>query len=221
MDYLTVNIEKLLVWAVVFFTYLKANMNAWGVSSTWVSDVESKLADLQAAHTVWINPATKTKAAHTDMEAKRVIFAKAIGPLVQNLRSLPTLTAADYDYLEITPPNKGHHPKHPRPKTWIVLTVKVHGQGVVDFHYHDENTPSSTAKPADAHEAVIRISFADAEPASAEELTDDMVITVTRTPHQVVFPAEHIGKRLHASGAWVSPTGERGPWGPVVSTIIA
>jgi hypothetical protein len=212
MEYLTVNIEKLLAWAVAFFAYLEANMGTWSVSTTWVSEVRSKLTDLQNAHAVWANPATKTKAAHTDMEAKRRAFATAVEPLVQNVRSLPMLTPEDFDLLQINPPNRGHHPKKPRPKTWIVLTIKVYGQGVVEFHYHDVNTPSSVAKPPEAHEAVIRVGFAETELASTEELKD-MVITVTRTPHRIVIP-EHVGKRLYAAG-------EIGPWGPIVSVIVA
>jgi hypothetical protein len=220
MNYLSVNIEKLLAWSVAFFAYLEANMTTWNVSSTWVSEVKSKLTDLQNAYAVWANPATKTKAAHTDMETKRQIFAKAVEPLVQNLRSLPALTPEDYDLLQIAPPYTGSHRKKPQPKTWPVLTIKVHGQGVVELLYHDSDTPSSTAKPSEAAEVVIRMGFSEAIPASAEELKD-MIITITRTPHHLTLPAERVGQKLHAAGAWVNPTGERGPWGPVVSAVVS
>ncbi|MDR3195022.1 MAG: hypothetical protein LBT76_07015 [Tannerella sp.] len=220
MTYLPQNIEQLITWATVFFVCLKANIGTWGVNEVWVTEVETKFTDMQEAHTIWVNPATKTKAAHTDMEAKRTLFVKAVEPLVQNLKTLPMLTPMDYDLLGIPAPSSGHHPKYPTPTRWPELTLEVHGQGTVDVHYHDVETPSSTAKPHGVQEAVIRLGFLDHEPASADELTEKPV-TMTRTPHRIVFSSEYSGKKLYAAGAWLNPTGERGPWGPIVKVVVS
>jgi hypothetical protein len=220
MNVLRGNIEQLIAWAIAFFTYLKAHMTAWGVSSTWVTDVENRFTALQNAYAVWVDPATKTKAAHTEMESKREEFVTAVEPLIQNLRMLPTVTPTDCNLLQITPRTTGHRPKFPPPETWPLLTVEVYGQCTADIHYRDVNTPLSRAKPHGVHEAVVRLGFAEETPASVDELTETP-ITLTRTPHRVVFPSDRAGKKLHAAAAWVNPTGERGPWGPVVSVILS
>ncbi|MDR2120525.1 MAG: hypothetical protein LBP64_06590 [Tannerella sp.] len=214
------NIEVLLAWAASFFTYLKLNMLNWGISESWEKDVEIKLNDLQNAHSIWINPSTKTKASHTAMIEKRKVFVKAVEPLIQNLRSLPTLQPSDYDILQIAPPSSGRQPKYPPPVTWPVLTLDVLGQCTADLRYHDINTPLSIAKPRGVHEAVIRIGFSAETPESVDDLTETPV-TITRTPYRLVFPLDNAGKKLHAAGAWVNPTGERGPWGPIVSVILS
>jgi hypothetical protein len=220
MEYLTINIELLLAWSAAFFSYLKTNMSTWGVSTAWVTEVETKLTDLQNAHAVWANPATRTKAAHTGMKAKRVIYVKAVEPLVQNLRTLPTLTLQDYDILQIAPPSKGPHPKYPPIITWPVLSFNIHGQGTIDLDYHDVETPLSRAKPRGAQSAFIRIGFRTEPPTSPEDLKDRL-ITITRAPHHLVLPPEYVGQKFWAVGAWISTTGEPGPWGPFVEGILA
>jgi hypothetical protein len=220
MKILRGNIEQLIAWAVTFFAYLKTHLTTWGVSTAWVTEVETKFSDMQEAYNYWSNPATKTKAAHTDMEEKRKVFVKAVEPLIQNLRTLPTLTPPDYALLQITPSGSGPGPKKPVPSSWPLLTLGVHGQGVVDIHYRDVNTPLSKAKPDGAHEIVIRLGFNNEASASVDDLTETP-ITATRTPHRVTFPLERLGQRLHASGAWVNPTGERGPWGPIASVVVS
>ncbi|MDR2119676.1 MAG: hypothetical protein LBP64_02200 [Tannerella sp.] len=214
------NIDALLAWAVSFFTYLKLNMSNWGVSESWEKEVEIKLNDLQAAHGVWGNPASRTKAAHTEMMERRKVFVKAVEPLVQNLRSLPMLKPSDYDILQIAPPYSRRQYRHPPPETWPALTLDVLGQCTADLRYHDVNTPLSIAKPRGVHEAIVRLGFAAETPESVDDLTETL-ITITRTPHRLVFPLDAAGKKLHAAGAWVNPTGERGPWGPVVSVFLS
>ncbi|MDR2041310.1 MAG: hypothetical protein LBP98_03205 [Tannerella sp.] len=220
MNYVTVNIEQLLAWSAAFFSYLKTNMSTWGVSATWVTEVETKMTDVQHAYAVWANPATRTKAAHTDLLAKRVIYAKAIEPLVQNLRSLPTLALQDYDILQIAPPNKGPHPKYPPITTWPLLSLQVHGQGTVDLEYHDVETPLSRAKPRGAQSAFVRIGFRAEPPTSPEELTD-VLLSITRTPHHLTLPPQYVGQKCWAVGAWISTVGEPGPWGPFVEVVLA
>ncbi|MDR2139450.1 MAG: hypothetical protein LBP50_07875 [Tannerella sp.] len=220
MNVLKGNIEQLIAWAISFFTCLKAHMATWGISATWVTEVENKFTDLQNAHATWVNPATRTKAAHTLMEEKRQLFVHAVEPMIQNLRTLPTLTPQDYNLLQIAPPSKGPGPAFPPPETWPLLTVEVHGQCTADIHYRDVNTPLSRAKPRGVHEAIVRMGFAEETPTSVDDLTETP-LTLTRTPHRVVFPSDRAGKILHLVAAWVNPTGKRGPWGPVVSVFLS
>jgi hypothetical protein len=220
MHYLTMNIEQLLIWSISFFSYLNTKATEWGVNPTWVSEVEAKLTDLQNAHTIWVDPATRTKAAHTDMEAKRVIYVGAVEPLVQNLRSLPTLALQDYDILQIAKPSKGKHPHYPPIKTWPVLSLEVHGQCTADVDYHDVETPLSRAKVRGAQSVLVRLGFPAEIPAKPEDLTD-MLITLTRAPHRITFGPEYAGRKLYAVGAWVGTTGEHGPWGPFVEVILS
>ncbi|MDR1676520.1 MAG: hypothetical protein LBR86_08650 [Tannerella sp.] len=214
------NIERLLMWSETFFGYLNTKMTAWGVSAAWVAGAGAKLADLQRAHAVWVNPATRTKAAHADMEAKRAIYVDAVEPLVQNLRSLPMLEPQDYSILQIAPPNRGPRPKYPPIKTWPVLTVKVHGQCTVSLDYHDVETPLSRAKPRGAQSVLIRIGFPAETPDAPEDLTD-MLLTLTRAPHRITFAPEYAGRKLCAIGAWISTTGKQGSWGPFVEVILS
>jgi hypothetical protein len=210
----------LIAWAVTFFTYLESHLASWSVSGLWVTEVHAKLDLMSKAYDVWANPATRTKAAHDDMEVKRTDFVKAVEPLVQNLKSLPGLTQYDYDMLQIPGPSGGHNPVLKVPKSWPLLTLVVKGQGSVEFHYNDSDTPNSTARPHGAQAAVVRMGF----PGKAEPSIDDLTyapLSMTRTPEVRLFPHMYVGQTLFAVAAWVSPTGERGSWGPMVKIVLS
>ncbi|MDR1455483.1 MAG: hypothetical protein LBJ01_07530 [Tannerella sp.] len=221
MSYLPQNMAALISWGDSFFVYLGAHQTEWGVSAPWVTEVSGKFDRMKASHDVWNNPATQTKAAHADMEEKRAAFEQGVEPLVQNLKTLPGLTPYDYEMLQIPEPGRGkHHPKYGKPKGWPLLWLAVQGQGSVEFHCNDVATPNSTARPRGVHEAVVRMGFTDKESPSIDDLTYTP-LTMTRTPQRRLFPPEYAGQTLHAIAAWVNPTGERGPWGPMVKIVVS
>jgi hypothetical protein len=221
MSYLPRNVAELISWGDSFFVYLGAHQAEWGVSAPWVTEVHDRFDRLKASHDVWNNPATRTKAAHADMEEKRAAFKQGVEPLVQNLKTLPGVTSYDCERLRIPQSGRGGpHPKFGKPTGWPLLRLAVRGQGSVEFHYNDVATPNLTARPRGAREAVVRMGFSDKESPSVDDLTY-MPLSMTRTPQRRLFPPEYAGQTLYAVAAWVNPTGERGPWGPRVKIVVS
>jgi hypothetical protein len=214
------NIEKLIVWSATFVAGVEEHAVAWGLSPQWVADVRARFEVLKATYEVWEDPATRTRAAHAGMEDARGDFRKVVKPLVRNLKSLPALTVYDYELLQIPARRSGgYHPALAPPKTWPVLRLEVVGHGVVVFHYRDAETMDSPARPRGAHAAVIRTAFRNDGSPAVDEL-NGLTFMMTRSPKRHVFPLECIGDTLHAVAAWISPTGETGPWGSVTTVVV-
>lgn len=83
----------------------------------------------------------------------------------------------------------------------------------------DETTPTRKAKPAGVLGAEIWTKVGETPPANEGELR--FVAVDTSAPYVLNFPVADGGKTAYYWLRWVSPTGERGPWGEQSQATIA
>lgn len=111
----------------------------------------------------------------------------------------------------------------PVPTTRPVLTIDAGQRLQHIYHWRDEGTPTSKARPAGVKHLELRIATTAAgASAPADPDAYPHVATDPATPHLLAFDAADGAKTAHVLGRWVNTAGEPGPWStPVNATVLA
>jgi hypothetical protein len=106
---------------------------------------------------------------------------------------------------------------HSAPALFVQFHVEPAGVGQLVIHFRVLDAEGK-ARPKGCAGAYVKWLVADKPASSIGELKDDRL--ATRTPYILTFADTLRGKTVSIALCWQDNKGRRGPWGPMVSTII-
>lgn len=210
---------------------LQVNGTAWGVPTGDVSALQT----LTGAADTALRQAKSGDRTETITAQCRMAFDELKGKMRaikdRYLRS-PPLGPDNYPRLLLhmhdTEPTS-----HGRPTGQIQISISFAGKGLIKLYL---GPVAGTDKPAGSHwfytiyEGIMPHGGATLEEAAGPKhylmrppLSGDELLFLNRTrrgSEMREFPAEEAGKTAYYCGRYENAKGEKGPWGPLVSTII-
>jgi hypothetical protein len=225
-DWLPKNHEALYDFIMQAMSYLSnpVNRDRMGFANTtpqgiWLTETcTPKFTAFTTAFSNWKNPAERTPVKTTTLEkaekACREMFRKLYTGCLKNS---PVVTDEDLQSMGLPARHSGGGKPVPPPTTFVAATVTPIGQGIIEIHFRDKGSDSK-AKPAGVHGAEIAWAILDTPPIEYEELTHSSFDT--QTPLRMTFENHLRGKILYFALRWENTTGEKGPWGEIMSAII-
>lgn len=157
-------------------------------------------------------------------QAREALTAK-MRPMAAQMRAKRKMgSMSDADLAAAGVPPADTTPSAPPPPTSRpVITIEAGQRLRHTYHWRDETTPTSKARPAGVKHIELRIALTAAgTPAPADPAAYPHVATDPATPHLLEFDAADGAKTAHVIGRWVSTAGEPGPWSlPVNATVLA
>ncbi|MGE4196040.1 MAG: hypothetical protein AB7G11_02805, partial [Phycisphaerales bacterium] len=157
------------------------------------------------------------QAAKQSKDESRSGLTAAIRPLVRRLQASTVVSDAEKASLGITVAQQPG-PIGP-PTTAPICSIECGARLQHTLRFVDETTPTRKAKPAGVLGVEIWNKVGETPPANESELR--FVAVDTNAPYVLNFPAADGGKTAYYWMRWVSPTGERGPWGEQSQATIA
>lgn len=204
-------------WVNNFVTYATANMAALGLVAADLTPVSTAQTAFISGFADHIAARAAAQAAKQAKDQARRDLTAAIRPLVRRLQASPQVNDAEREALGITvaqtPGTIGP------PTTAPVCTIECGARLQHTLRFVDESTPTRRAKPPGVLGVEIWNKVGETPPASESELR--FVAVDTSAPFVVSFAAADGGKTAYYWLRWVSPTGERGPWGEQSQATIA
>lgn len=204
-------------WVNNFVTYATANMGTLGLVAADLTPVSAGQTAFISGFADHIAARAAAQAAKQAKDQARRDLTAAIRPLVRRLQASPQVSDAEREALGIT---VAQNPGHIGPPTTApVCTVECGARLQHTLRFVDESTPTRRAKPPGVLGVEIWNKVGETPPASESELR--FVAVDTSAPFVVNFTAADGGKTAYYWLRWVSPTGERGPWGEQSQATIA
>ncbi|MFO0858377.1 MAG: hypothetical protein U0640_13595 [Phycisphaerales bacterium] len=204
-------------WQSNFVTYANANLAALGLVAADMVPIttgQTAWATAFPAHVAAVNAA---KAAKQTKDESRAAYVAAIRPLVRRLQASSVVSDAEKASLGITVAQQPG-PIGP-PVTAPICSISCGARLQHTLSFVDETTPTRKAKPAGVLGVEIWNHVGIAPPAGEGDLR--FVAVDTNAPFVLNFPSADGGKTAYYWLRWVSPTGERGPWGEQSQATIA
>ena len=204
------------VWQDTIAQVALENSTAWLLDTAWLENqFEPARAAWVEAWEAYQNPGTRTKLITATKNEKRADYEKLLMVLAANLRVNTRLT--DDDRRAVGVPIRDTTPTPaPVPVTYPVASIDTSTMRRLTIKYRDSGS-SSTAKPKGVHGAEIKWLIAEERPA-VEELANSTFDT--GSPYTLNFTDPERGKRVWICLRWENTRGEKGPWGPMVNSII-
>jgi hypothetical protein len=204
-------------WQSNFVTYANANLAALGL-------VAADMTPITAAQSPWVNGFTAhiaavnaAKAAKQTKDEARAAYVAAIRPLVRRLQASNVVSDAEKASLGITVAQTPG-PIGP-PTTAPICSIECGMRLQQTLRFVDSATPTRKAKPAGALGVEIWNKVGTTPPTGESDLR--FVAVDTNAPYVMNFDSADGGKTNYVWMRWVSPTGERGPWGEQAQATIA
>jgi hypothetical protein len=204
-------------WQSNFVTYANANLAALGLTAadmTPITTAQTGWATAFPAHVAAVNAA---KAAKQTKDEARAAYVAAIRPLVRRLQASSVVSNAERESLGITVANEPS-PIGP-PTTAPLCSIECGARLQHTLRFVDETTPTRKAKPLGVLGVEIWNKVGETPPANESELR--FVAVDTNAPFVLNYNSADGGKTAYYWMRWVSPTGERGPWGEQSQATIA
>ena len=204
-------------WQSNFVTYANANLAALGLVAADMVPIttgQTAWATAFPAHVAAVNAA---KGAKQTKDESRAADVAAIRPLVRRLQASSVVSDAEKASLGITVAQQPG-PIGP-PVTAPICSISCGARLQHTLSFVDETTPTRKAKPAGVLGVEIWNHVGIAPPAGEGDLR--FVAVDTNAPFVLNFPSADGGKTAYYWLRWVSPTGERGPWGEQSQATIA
>ena len=204
-------------WQSNFVTYANANLAALGLTApdmTPVTAAQSGWASAFPAHIVAVNAA---KAAKQTKDEARSAYIAAIRPLVRRLQASAVVSDAEKSSLGITVAQASS--PIGAPTTSPIISIECGNRLQQVLRFSDSATPTRKAKPPGALGVEIWNKVGITPPTGESDLR--FVAVDTNAPYLMNFDSVDGGKTNYVWMRWVSPTGERGPWGEQAQATIA
>jgi hypothetical protein len=204
-------------WVTNFVTYANANLAALGLVAADMTPVTTNQTTFNTNFAAHIAAKAAAQAAKQAKDEGRSGLTAAIRPLVRRLQASSAVSNAEREALGI---NVAAEPSPIGPPTTAPLcSIECGARLQHTLRFVDETTPTRKAKPAGVLGVEIWNKVGETPPASESELR--FVAVDTNAPYVLNFPAADGGKTAYYWLRWVSPTGERGPWGEQSQATIA
>jgi hypothetical protein len=204
-------------WQSNFVTYANANLAALGLVAADMVPIttgQTAWATAFPAHVAAVNAA---KAAKQTKDESRAAYVAAIRPLVRRLQASPLVSDAEKASLGITVAQSSG-PIGP-PTTAPIVSIECGNRLQQVLRFVDSATPTKKAKPPGALGVEIWNKVGTTPPTGESDLR--FVAVDTNAPYVLNFDSADGGKTNYVWMRWVSPTGERGPWGEQAQATIA
>lgn len=204
-------------WVTNFVTYANANLAALGLVAADMTPVTTNQTTFNTNFAGHIAAKAAAQAAKQSKDDARAGLTASIRPLVRRLQASSVVSDAEKASLGITVAAEPS-PIGP-PTTAPICSIECGARLQHTLRFVDETTPTRKAKPAGVLGVEIWNKVGDTPPATEAELR--FVAVDTSAPYVLNFPAADGGKTAYYWMRWVSPTGERGPWGEQSQATIA
>lgn len=204
-------------WQSNFVTYASANLAALGLVAADMVPITAGQTAWAAAFPAHVAAVAAAKAAKQTKDESRAAYVAAIRPLVRRLQASPLVSDAEKASLGITVAQTSG-PIGP-PTTSPIVTIECGNRLQQVLRFVDSATPTKKAKPPGALGVEIWNKVGTTPPTGEADLR--FVAVDTNAPYVLNFAAEDGGKTNYVWMRWVSPTGERGPWGEQAQATIA
>lgn len=216
-DYIPGSDANFQAWQSNFVTYANANLAALGLTAADMAPVTAAQSTWATAFPAHVAAVAAAKAAKQTKDEARAAYVSIIRPLVRRLQAAPQVSDAERAALGITvrqePSPIG------APTTSPICTIECGARLQQTLRFVDSATPTRKAKPQGAIGVEIWNKVGNAPPAGEADLR--FVAVDTNSPYVMNFDSADGGKTNYVWMRWVSPTGERGPWGEQAQATIA
>jgi hypothetical protein len=201
-----------------FSTLISATPGAYGLMASDATVIATAVNLFNAALTLALNPATKTKATVADKNAKKAAMLVTVRQYSQVIkRNLGVSNDAKIG-LGLTINSGGPSPI-PAPTTQPVLSIATAGSLRQVVHFADTTAPDRRAKPAGVKGLMLAVAVGTTPPASRELVpTYGMA---TKQSFAVDFNDGDAAKTAYYYGRWITAAGLLGPWSALAQSIIA
>lgn len=204
-------------WVANFVTYANAHLVDLDLDAADMLPITTGQTAFNTAFAEQIAARTAAQGATQSKDDRRADLTAAVRPLVRRLQASPDVTDAEKAALGIT---VAAEPSPIGPPTSAPTCVIECGSRLQHtLRFADETTPNRKAKPAGVLGVEIWNKVGDEPPTGEAELR--FVAVDTSSPFVVNFNSAEGGKTAFYWLRWVSPTGERGPWGEQSQATIA
>jgi hypothetical protein len=185
----------------------------------WVNDeFLTVFVSYNSVYAAWENPATRPPMQTKLLTEKETELLPLYRQLHDTLKGSQFVTNNDLEAMGMPRRPEGGHTPVPPPLTLPALVIKHPSKGIVEVHFHDEDTENK-AKPHGVHGVELLYALLDHAPASLDELTRSAFDT--HTPCRLTFGFEEVGKDLYIAARWENTRGEKGPWSDFYHTVLS
>ena len=202
-------------------TYANANLAALGLVAADMTPVTTAQTAWTTAFSAHIAAVNAAKAAKQTKDEARAAYVGVVRPpphkLVRRLQASPLVSDAEKVSLGITVAQSGG-PNGP-PTTAPIVSIECGNRLQQVLRFVDSATPTKKAKPTGALGVEIWNKVGTTPPTGESELR--FVAVDTNALYTMNFDSADGGKTNYVWMRWVSPTGERGPWGEQAQATIA
>jgi hypothetical protein len=191
------------------------------VSEDVINEYNDKRATYVDRYATANNPATRTPTAiKLKDQAKEDLVAATLNLVRMHLQYNEAVNEEDLANMELSSRIPKPHGKHPAPTTKTVLEIKLREHYQVEIDYHDELIEHSKRKPFGVHCIEFRWEYVTVAtvPLNPDKFTHTEVDTAT--PFILHLSPEDQGKQLYIASRWENTTGEKGPWGEILTVVV-
>lgn len=217
-SYIPTREAEMRIWAATFATLITADPAKYGLAAGDAFAISAKVNAFDAAYTVAIEPATRTKPTVAAKDQAKIEMLDLLRQYAQQIRSNRGVAVDDKLALGLNIPDGSPTPVPP-PSTVPMLNVSQVTPLAHTIRFRDAEAGNSRAKPAGVLGMQLFCVVADAAPASPEGTR--FISFVTRDNFTREFQPGDVGKTAYYYGRWQTRTGLTGPWSQIASMTVA
>jgi len=218
-DYIPSPDVKFNLWQQNLLDNIKENQSAWELKADRLVTLESKQAVWNAAYSKATNKNDRTAA---DVMGKSIAlkdYKKEIREFVSEYLAKSSLvTNSDRARMGLTVRSTTRIAS-PLPTTYPFATIDFSVRMQHTLCLSDSATPLRKAKPAGIIGCEVWMKIGGAEPKNITELNYTAICTGNY--YLAKYDGNQVGLTVYYRLRWVNTRGERGPWGCVISAMIA
>lgn len=217
-DYMPDKEGEFNLWQINFMTYLVANATAWGVPADVVTEAQGLQTKWTTAYAKSSNAQNRTRADTGIKNGAHKVYKKRLRSIVSEyVVNSSKVSNDDREHMGITIKSDQRTPA-PVPTSSPIGRID-YSRRMLHLIYFSDSESSSRGKPEGVYGCEIWIKRGGEEPKSNTEFT--YLAIDTKSPYQMSFTLEDIGKRMYYLSRWINTRGETGPWSIIISAVVA
>lgn len=204
-------------WILNWTTLLTASPATYGVSAADAAAQVGLYNTWYAAYGLAVNPTTKTATTVAAKNAARTNASAGIRPLAQTISVNDAVSNMLKLALGLNLKGSTGPTPIPTPTSYPIFAIIAGTPGEMTLKFVDSSDGVSRKKPF----GVLAIAYF--AKASATEITDPTLLEfqdlATKQPFGVDTTFATAGSRIYLAGYYITRTGLKGPWSPVINFI--
>jgi hypothetical protein len=222
VSYIPSKIADFALWLNNFATLLTATPAAFGLTAPDALAVQNTADDFAASYAISSTPATRTTPTIAATTAQRAVTTAIIRPYAVRISQNPAVSDENKAAIGVTIRSTVITPV-PAPTTQPALSLLSAVFLNHTLRYFDVSNPTSKQKPFGVKALQLWASVgitAATDPSQCKYLAD-----YTKSPLQVSFSAEDVGKKVTYFSRWVTVAGpggkaQVGPWSDALTVTV-